>query len=127
MFCRYLAGVLAVGGCGWGLFCLVLIVACPGAILFFAPGYLVTLGYIWRAIDPPDTEARQMIWGWSCIVQGAWLVLLGFSVISNGRNFTDPFCFLATGWWVNAFALSVSGLCVDAEEAVGGESPGLPT
>ncbi len=113
MAVRLLAGLLAAIASLWSVFCLLLLWACafhPGAVLVFAPGYLVTAGYIWRASTTPDLGARQLIWVASLLVQGAWLVLflLDFRL---PQDFSQA---LLMSWWLLACAGSAWALHLES-------------
>lgn len=112
---RLLAGLLALGGLFWGLLLSPWQFqswASPVFWAVFGPGYLITLGYIIRAVCTPPMIFRRLIWIGSLLVQGAWLLWLIWCVIeevaagNSARNEAN----LATAWWVFATAASVAGL-----------------
>ena len=123
---RIFAGVLAAGGVFWGLFCLpLMIVGVPiRTIPTFGPGYLVTAGYIMRALmaSPPSGLAvvlARAMWWLSALVQGAWLSWLILGLIENPYDSTiwTPFGVLILLWWTFAFAVSVYGIFNEPREA----------
>jgi hypothetical protein len=110
---RIVASLLAMGGILWGAFCLLLVLApygFPGpAVLAFAPGYLVTVGYLVRACSFPPLAVRYLIWGLSFLVQGGWLLwaLVG---VAEGHWFTGSgFESVTLAWWAFAFFASAYG------------------
>ena len=116
---RILAGILAVGGLLWGLFCLIFIVAgdTAKALMLFGPGYVVTVGYIVRCCSLPPLAWRRAIWGLSGLVQGAWLLWALSGVVQSGfRGFAFEFITLA--WWLFAFAVSVYGLVAERDRQI---------
>ena len=118
---RALAALLALGGIGWGV---LLALHFPQSdklafALMFGPGYVVTLGYCWRALAPPDTPWRWIIWGGSALVQGAWLFLPIADAFKHGPSaLVNP----ATAWWACAFAISIYALFTDTADRWSWES-----
>jgi len=101
-----LAVILAIGGTGWGLF---LLSGGPIALILppFTAGYLVTIGYVCRALSQPHLEVRRGIWVASLLVQGAWMLLLGIpSLLECGPNSFAV-------WWAFATTASVAGLLLE--------------
>jgi len=119
MSVRAVASVLAAGGVLWGLFCFLLLLAFsfpPAAVLLFAPGYFITLGYLYRAISLPPFEVRSRIWMVSLLVQGAWL-LWAMSGVVQGQWFRGfAFAFISLGWWI--FAVIASVYCAMRERSI---------
>lgn len=100
---------LALCGVLWGL--VILLVAAglggtsPTMVFVFSPGYLVTLGYIIRAICTPPFILRCAIWALSVVVQAAWLVLVGLSDFNLG-----------TIWWSLATSASAWALWQEIQD-----------
>jgi len=113
---QLLATILALGGIAWGLLGLYFIVygESVSAVMLFAPGYLVTIGYIWRACWLPSVQWRKVIWGFSVIVQGAWLV---FDLTTFHLDFRSVLYFLPVVWWLFACSGSLWGLVADAADS----------
>lgn len=123
---RVLVVPLALGGCYWGLLLL------PGlaqpnveswAFALFGPGYLLTLGYIVRAISTPPLWGRRFLWVLSLLVQGGWFCYDfggGIMQVMAGRHFNEPILILA--WW--AFAAVASGVALFAEGHERRDKPG---
>jgi hypothetical protein len=116
---QWLAIFLAIGGMLWGLFCLpFLLLGDPlRTIPTFGPGYVVTFGYLVRAIYTPSIRLRVGIWLLSALVQGAWL-LWSLSGVLTGEYFSDYYKAFIFGiiilvWWAFAFAASVYGIFTD--------------
>lgn len=107
---RVVAGFLAVAGLVWSFVLLHIIdkVENPTpALLTFLPGFIVTVGYIIRALITPRRTIRRLIWFLSVLVQGGWLTFGVIVVIANGRF--SLFFF----WWLAAFVLSIIALNLD--------------
>lgn len=112
---RCLAAILAAGGLFWSSLLWLAYGGDPGpeAILFLAPGYLVTLGYILRTAMLPTCGARTLIWGLSLLVQGGFLVL---QVTDTWSQETLLHVFNPAGiWWLLATTASIAGLLLDWE------------
>lgn len=115
-FARVVAAFLAVGGGCWGLMCLLVICTASDAtpLLLFGPGYVVTIGYIFRTIVDPSRGVRLWIWGSSAVVQGAWwggvtaFLLMGYS---QGRPFEGLNILYI--WWTFATFASIWGVFFD--------------
>lgn len=131
MVFRITAACFAVGGLLWSLFCLVFVVFgdFTRSILLFGPGYLVTMGYVYRALWTPSNLARRVIWGLSALVQGAWLYWFITNVIEYGLRGTK-FDFVALTWWTVTFAMSIYAFAKDVNsdnrQASDQEAPGEP-
>ncbi|HEY1378253.1 MAG TPA: hypothetical protein VGF55_15745 [Gemmataceae bacterium] len=117
---RLLAAILALGGGYWGLILspwLFQLDVSPLALVVFGPGYLVTLGYVVRAVSTPSLSTRRFIWIASIIVQGGWL---GFALwgiaekVAAGRMPNEPVLFEA--WWALALVLSMAALLAEGVE-----------
>ncbi len=110
---RTMARVLAVGATLWALFCAWFIIAGSWrALLTLGPGYVITVGYYWRAFGRPSPNWCRAIWGLSLLVQGAWLgwvVLAMFSGPLGG----GPFGLLMLVWWTAATLLSLIALLME--------------
>jgi hypothetical protein len=118
---RILAGVLAVGGIAWGLFCLPLLLDfdSPLKLLLFGPGYLVTAGYLVRCLGRPSLTWRRSIWGASALIQGAWLAsLVGQTIARRGffGNLNATALSILGGWWLFGFSASVYGFLYEPAE-----------
>ena len=95
-----------MGGLFWGMF---LLLAFGPAVLFpfpFGVGYVVTVGYIVRAVSVPAFGIRMSIWITSLMVQGHWLLLSIPDITRTGLN-------LASAWWL--FATVGSGIAIATE------------
>jgi len=117
---RFLAGVLAAGGIGWGFWSVVAIVTFHTlASLIFIPGCIITVGYIVRCFRTPQLSWRRVIWGASALVQGAWLVTFIVALISQGHISADDVFspIVAWVWWIFALGVSIYGLCYDKRQA----------
>jgi hypothetical protein len=114
---RLVASFLAVAGSVWGLFCLLFFIAGDPlhSLVLFGPGYVITVGYICRAILTPSRQWRRVIWGSSALLQGAWLT---WFVIETARVGIRGFAFeyLSFGWWAFASVVSVCGFIIDVAE-----------
>jgi hypothetical protein len=119
---RTLAGLLAVGGTIWGMFCLPLLWEWdePLKPLILGPGYLVTVGYFIRCLSNPSLAWCRVIWGASGFVQGAWLISFflpreaGFLQAWRFFGHGNGIGFLILGgWWTFAFIASVYGLTTE--------------
>ncbi len=111
---RWIALLLAIGGCYWAFILVGLLSAenVWGFLLLFGPGYLVTFGYVVRAIWNVRVGWRRFIWIFSALVQGAWLVVVGYSNISSGLQMT-PDRLAVLIWWSTATIASVYGAIAD--------------
>ncbi len=111
---RIIAIVLALGGTFWGVF---LLLGFGPAALFpfpFGVGYVVTAGYIVRAVSVPSLGVRRAIWIASFVVQGAWLQSVGLpDLLRTGPN-------VFSVWW--GFATVASVIAIATEH--GSASPG---
>ncbi len=107
---RAIAVILALGGSFWGVF--LLWGFGPAALipLPFGVGYLVTAGYIVRAVSLPSLDVRRIIWGASLMVQCGWLLSIGLPDLSR----TGPDLFFV--WW--AFASIASAVAIATEQEV---------
>ncbi len=107
MTLRIVAGFLAAGGILWGTFVFLLLLAFqfpPLAVIVFVPGYLVTAGYVIRALSKPPLDVCFLIWLASILVQGAWL---GWFIGQGGLSqLRAPIDGLMAGWWMAACTLS---------------------
>ena len=109
---RIVAALLAVIGAFWGflLFAIFHSEGDPLRVLIFAlitvPGYLVTGGYLWRAVLRPAYHYRVAIWVASILVQGAWLAISLF----DGRPS------VAMLWWFIACAASIAALSIESND-----------
>lgn len=103
---RLIAIALTMGGLFWGMF---LLLAFGPVALFpfpFGVGYLVTVGYIVRAVSVPAFGIRMAIWIASLMVQGYWLLLSIPDITRTGLN-------LISAWWL--FATVRSGIAIAKE------------
>ncbi len=113
---RAIAICLAIFGVFWSLFCILFLLLNPLKwLLMLGPGYLVIVGYIWRAATTPKTEKRRLIWGFSAIVQGAWLWWFITTSVIYGFNFgsSSSLEIVTLLWWVITFAVSILGIVAD--------------
>jgi hypothetical protein len=115
---RAVAAVLATAGIGWGSFCVIFLLRGDllRSLLLFGPGYVVTIGYLWRAIVNPDPAWRRVIWGASALVQGGWIIWSLIGSIQHGRILTFPFANLSNAWWACSFVASLIGVLADVDE-----------
>jgi hypothetical protein len=112
---RIIASILAVGGICWGAFLVAVISELAGPVAWWTycvllPGYLITMGYIVRAVSNPPLGLRRFIWGASAIVQGAWFL---FAIVGAPIR-TVGMCLLI-GWWAGSFALSAYAVFADTK------------
>jgi hypothetical protein len=118
---RIIAGLLAIGGIYWGVLLLPLIPHAENPLLpllVFGPGYVVTLGYLIRVVTSPPLRGRQVIWGFSVLVQGGWLVCHVVATLGNGgpiSRLTEPHLIMA--WWVFATVGSIVAFMMEREAA----------
>jgi hypothetical protein len=109
--------LLALGGTFWGVLLAPWLFqpgVSPVAWVVFGPGYLVTIGYVIRAIGTPPRGARYLIWVSSLLIQGAWLLWLIWDVterVAEGRSVNEPS--LMAAWWLFATVSSVVGLLTE--------------
>ncbi len=108
---RVIAVLLSVGGSLWGAFLLggfgwESLIQFPLAV-----GYVVTVGYIVRAVSFPRLAVRRAIWGLSLIVYGAWLVWVGIPDLP--RAGPNPVIL----WWALATAASAVALAFEPGNA----------
>ena len=114
-----LAGLLTLGGLFWGLLLspwLFRPEASPLAWLVFGPGYLITVGYVIRAVSTPPLAARRLIWVCSLLVQGAWLLYLVWAEteqLALGRSIHEPN--IMSVWWLFATVASCVGLFAERQ------------
>jgi hypothetical protein len=106
---RTIAIILAVGGSIWGAF--LILAFGPAAPLFlpFSIGYMVTAGYVVRAVSVPPLQVRRVIWAASILVQGGWLVFAGLPGLAR----QGPHLFAL--WWAFATVCSVVALAAERE------------
>jgi hypothetical protein len=110
---RLNAGGLAISATGWAILCaLFLIGGSWRAALVFAPGYIVTVGYYWRAFGRPPQNWRIAIWGASFVVQGAWLAWIIIGMLSGPLG-GGLFGITLIAWW--AYSSFVSLICLIME------------
>jgi hypothetical protein len=113
---------LAFGACYWGMLLLPMLIRPDVSLLtllIFGPGYLVTVGYLIRAVSCPPLLVRRFIWLASLLVQGTWIVCISATMaeqINLGLALNEPILPLA--WWVFATVASVIGLCTEQSKAV---------
>jgi hypothetical protein len=108
---RVIAVLLALGGSLWGAFLLggfgwEALVQFPLAV-----GYVVTVGYIVRAMSFPPLAVRRAIWAVSLIVHDAWLVWVGIPDLP--RAGPNPVIL----WWALATAASAVALAFEPGNA----------
>jgi hypothetical protein len=125
---RILAALLAAGGIWWGYF-----LHDPFmdhvrhadsfndllGLLIFAPGYLITAGYLIRCLSKPSLAWRRVIWGASALIQGAWLIFLLWATAARQGFFGNLDLvgeLIFGGWWAFAFTSSVYGLAVESRK-----------
>ncbi len=104
---RLMAIALTMGGLFWGM---ILLLTLGPDVLFMFPfdaGYLVTLGYIVRAVSVPAFGVRLSIWIVSLAVHGYSLVFVGIPDLQ--RTGPDPFLF----WWLFATVCSVIAIATE--------------
>lgn len=116
---RNLSIVLAIGGVFWSLFCagLIAIGQVERTLPIFGPGYVITLGYIMRALikNPSETLIRlrfiRSMWLVSAIIQAAWLIPIGFAVFTHAQEWTlrSPGILAMMIWWIFATLVSLYG------------------
>lgn len=119
---KSLAIILAIGGVGWGLFCLPFLFWSPSySLMIFGPGYVVTAGYILRACSTLSLGARVGVWLLSSLVQGAWLLWVLIAIF-DGAWFrgNGAFQFVTLGWWIFAFVASGYAGLNEREQKNGG-------
>jgi hypothetical protein len=104
---QFLAATLALGGFCWGIFGLYFLLFGDAsyALLIFAPGYIVTIGYFVRALTDLTTQSKVCIWGISMIVQGCWLAWGLFVVVHDGMRHVF-FDLITIEWWLFSFTAS---------------------
>ena len=103
---RLIAIALMMGGLFWGMF---LLLAFGPVALFplpFGVGYLVTVGYIVRAVSVPAFGIRMLIWIASLMVQGYWLLQSIPDITRTGLN-------LISAWWLFATVCSVIAIATE--------------
>lgn len=111
---RLIAGILAIGGCSWGILFLPLLVrknVSPLAIMVFGPGYLVTFGYLVRLFGTPPLAWRYLIWISSLVVQGAWIVWM-IAAGGLGQIFKEPP--IPVAWWIGSVILTAVALAYES-------------
>lgn len=113
---RLIAGLLSLGGYFWSLFCLpIFLIGLQHLSLpILGPGYLVTVGYLYRYFGRPAYSFRQVIWGGSALVQGAWLIWAALGM--SHQAFLNPFDIVALTWWSFALVASVAALCFESPD-----------
>lgn len=110
---RLLAALLWVIALGWSLLCVLFIAQAPASVIVWAPGYLVMLGYCWRAFFDCPPRYVKLIWCWSLLVQGAWLVVFSlYSSYATGPDWLGWF-YLFLLWWLISTLFSVGGVYGD--------------
>ena len=110
---RSLAGLLAVGATLWGVFCaLFIIFGGWRAQVVFGPGYAVMVGYYWRALGRPSPAWCRAIWGWSLLVQGAWLSWVVVAMLAGPLG-AGGFGILVIVWWIFATGASLIALLME--------------
>jgi hypothetical protein len=110
---RIMASVLAIVATLWGIFVAVLVLYGPvwwRAYFTFGPGYVVMLGYYWRALGRPSPSWCRVIWGVSLLVQGTWLVFATNAAYYEGIRAVGPVFII---WWGIATIASLAGLVFD--------------
>ncbi len=108
-----MAGVLAVGATLWAVFCALFIIAGSArALLIFGPGYVITVGYYWRAFGRPSPSWCRAIWGLSLLVQGAWLGWVVFAMFSGPLG-GGLFGLIIIVWWFAATVVSLIALLLE--------------
>lgn len=129
---RMLARVLAVGGGFWSVFCLPLLLGgvATRTIPTLGPGYLITAGYVIRAVmpNPPSAEGARWarrIWCLSAVVQGVWLGWWWSGAIENPRDHTlmSPFGISIMLWWTFATIASLYGVFAEPRPTDASEGP----
>jgi hypothetical protein len=109
-----IAFVLAVAGSFWGVLLLVTGGLAALAPLPFGVGYLVTVGYIIRAVSVPSLTTRRVIWGASILVQGGWFAYVALDAWPPAGA---DLCLLL--WWALATAGSVVALVTEQDRYAG--------
>ena len=110
---RVMAGVLAAVATLWCIFCaLIIFFGNWKALALLGPGYLVTLGYYWRAIGHPSLRWRRIIWGVSGLVQGAWLLgIIGAAHFGSLGGWSSSALFIT--WWSISFGASLAAFVLE--------------
>ncbi len=117
---RTMACFLAIGATFWGILCaFILLSANAGGLVIFGPGYLLTIGYYWRAFGDPSPQWCRAIWGFSSLIQGAWFTLIAYMAFTHPLGFISSigfacFALLVTLWWLGAFAMSLTGFFMES-------------
>ena len=115
---RTMARVLAVGATMWGVLCAWFVIFGSWAgVLIFGPGYVITVGYYWRAFGRPSPKWCRAIWGLSLLVQGSWfgcMVTALFSGPPRGDlSSGDLWGIIMVAWWTGATIVSLVALLID--------------
>jgi len=71
-------------------------------------GYIVTAGYILRAVAVPSVNLRRFIWGTSILVQGVWLCVGIHDMTALRPN-------LLLLWWLFATVCSVVAIATERD------------
>lgn len=114
---RTIAGILAIGATFWAIFIGYLVIYdWPHALLWFGPGYVVTVAYYWRALGHPSRNWCRAIWGLSLLVQATWLTYIVVGAF-HGRVDDEAFTRVIVAWWAGSVVLSFIGLFLDPGRA----------
>jgi len=108
---RFIAAVLAFNGIGCGLLMLPEMVATNAVRrLTLAPFYLLTIGYLVRALAYPPLGMRRLLWLLSILVHGLWtsygLWLMATVPVYN-------LAYILTAWWAGETAVSIWALLTE--------------
>jgi hypothetical protein len=117
-----IAAVLAIESTALGALCAILIAISSSwwVTAIFAPGYLMTAGYYWRAFRQPSLMWRRAIWIFSILVQGAWFFIeawFSYDALRRG-NLHEAAWGMFIGVWVGGIPLGLSAMALYLESAV---------
>jgi hypothetical protein len=122
---RVLAALLAAGGIFFSILCAGIVFEERDvlALLVFAPGFVITAGYVSRCFYTPQLFWLRIIWGASAIVQGGWLIYYFAPMAYRAFQHKDDtitssdFINLMTLWWLFALVISICGFFYDKKRA----------
>jgi hypothetical protein len=109
---RTIAGALALFGILWGVLVFPFTHSWTGFLLFL-PGYILTVGYVFRAIANPSRAFVHVLWSVSTIVQGIWFLWAVTTHISEGRMPNSAAEWMLPAWWLTATICSYFGMKLD--------------